>query len=37
MKEVKEEDIEYCKEYGYYGTENKIFRVFNDDKTTSGQ
>ncbi|PVU76937.1 hypothetical protein DDW12_08790 [Sulfolobus islandicus] len=36
MKEVKEEDIEYCKEYGYYDTENKIFRVFNDDKTTSG-
>jgi len=36
MKEVNEEDIEYCNEYGYYDSENGVFRVFNDDETTSG-
>ncbi|WP_054839367.1 hypothetical protein [Sulfuracidifex metallicus] len=37
-KEISDlDDLEYCKEYGYYDAENKIFRVFNDDETTSGQ
>ena len=32
--EPNDEDIELCNEYGYYDSENGLFRVFNDDETT---